>query len=44
MPACTPLKTLKGHEGRVMSCDISPDSKYIVSASYDRTFKLWAAE
>lgn len=39
-----PLKTLSGHDGKVMSCDISPDSQYIATSSYDRTFKLWAPE
>ncbi|KAL7752758.1 hypothetical protein RI367_001760 [Sorochytrium milnesiophthora] len=38
------LKTLEGHEGKVMSVDISPDSKWIASAGYDRTFKLWASD
>ena len=39
-----PLKTLSGHDGKIMSLDISPDSKFIATASYDRTFKLWAPE
>ncbi|XP_014214945.1 U4/U6 small nuclear ribonucleoprotein Prp4 [Copidosoma floridanum] len=39
-----PLKTLSGHDGKVMSVDISPDQKYIATTSYDRTFKLWAPE
>ncbi|GAB0086792.1 hypothetical protein DMENIID0001_009740 [Sergentomyia squamirostris] len=39
-----PLKTLSGHDGKVMSTDISPNSQYIVTTSYDRTFKLWSAE
>lgn len=39
-----PLKTLSGHDGKVMSVDISNDSKYIATTSYDRTFKLWAPE
>ncbi|XP_054289834.1 U4/U6 small nuclear ribonucleoprotein Prp4-like [Macrosteles quadrilineatus] len=38
------LKTLQGHDGKVMCLDITPDSKYIVTCSYDRTFKLWAPE
>ncbi|XP_058059445.1 U4/U6 small nuclear ribonucleoprotein Prp4 [Anopheles bellator] len=37
-----PLKTLSGHDGRLVGIDISHDSQYIVTASYDRTFKLWA--
>lgn len=43
-PTWAPLKTLAGHEGKVMGVDISPDLKYIASASYDRTFKLWGSE
>ncbi len=36
-----PLATLKGHDSRLMGCDISADGKWIATASYDRTFKLW---
>ncbi|KAI9183238.1 hypothetical protein H9P43_004155 [Blastocladiella emersonii ATCC 22665] len=36
-----PLKALKGHAGKVMGIDVSPDAEYLVSAGYDRTFKLW---
>ena len=43
-PSWSPLKTLAGHEGKVLGTDISPNEKYIVSASYDRTFKLWTPE
>lgn len=43
-PAWGPLKTLAGHEGKVMGIDVSPDLKYIATVSYDRTFKLWASE
>lgn len=39
-----PLKTLQGHDGKIMSVDISPDAQYIATTSYDRTFKLWANE
>jgi U4/U6 small nuclear ribonucleoprotein PRP4 len=44
MPACTQLKELKGHEGKLVAVDVSHDTKFIVSASHDRTFKLWSAE
>ncbi|RKP11168.1 U4/U6 snRNP-specific spliceosomal protein [Thamnocephalis sphaerospora] len=37
-------KTLTGHEGKVMSVDISEDARFIASSGYDRTFKLWAHE
>lgn len=43
-PTWAPLKTLAGHEGKVMGTDISPDLKYIATVSYDRTFKLWTTE
>ncbi|XP_018084543.1 pre-mRNA processing factor 4 L homeolog isoform X2 [Xenopus laevis] len=43
-PLWAPLKTLAGHEGKVMGLDISSDGELIATCSYDRTFKLWAAE
>ena len=41
----TPMLVLRLENGVfiIMGC-VCLDSKYIVSASYDRTFKLWAAE
>jgi len=36
-----PLATLKGHDNKVSSCDISPDGSMIATASFDRTFKIW---
>ncbi|RHZ61881.1 hypothetical protein Glove_345g32 [Diversispora epigaea] len=38
------LKKLAGHDGKVMSVDISSDNKFIASSGFDRTFKLWANE
>ncbi|KAH8556309.1 WD40-repeat-containing domain protein [Umbelopsis sp. PMI_123] len=38
------IKSLEGHEGKVMGVDVSNDGKYIVSSGYDRTFKFWADE
>lgn len=36
------VKTLSGHYNKIMGVDISPDSNYIVSSLYDRTyFNLW---
>ncbi|XP_050676491.1 U4/U6 small nuclear ribonucleoprotein Prp4 [Leptidea sinapis] len=43
-PAWHPLRTLSGHDNKVMSADISMDNKYIATCSYDRTFKLWAPD
>ena len=37
-----PLATLKGHDSRIMGCDVSPNGEMIATCSYDRTFKLWA--
>ncbi|KAJ3116641.1 hypothetical protein HK100_001006 [Physocladia obscura] len=39
-----PLKSLAGLEGKVMGCDVSNDGKFIATASYDRTFKLFSPE
>lgn len=38
-----PLGTLKGHDARLMGCDISPNGQWIATCSYDRTFKLWSS-
>lgn len=35
------LRTLEGHTGGVTSLSFSPDSKYLVSASYDGVVRLW---
>lgn len=43
-PLWAPLKTLAGHEGKVMGVDISPNHQFIATCSYDRTFKLWAPD
>ncbi|XP_063390832.1 U4/U6 small nuclear ribonucleoprotein Prp4 isoform X1 [Cydia fagiglandana] len=43
-PAWHPLRTLAGHDNKVMSGDISYDNKYIATCSYDRTFKLWSPD
>ena len=39
------LKTLTGHEDKVMSADVSPSGEgTIASVGYDRTLKLWAVD
>ncbi|KAK7487244.1 hypothetical protein BaRGS_00021472 [Batillaria attramentaria] len=43
-PNWAPMKTLAGHEGKVMGLDITQDLQYIATCSYDRTFKLWVSE
>ncbi|KAI8917951.1 WD40-repeat-containing domain protein [Entophlyctis helioformis] len=39
-----PIKTLTGLESKVMCADVSGDGKYIATALYDRTFKLYSNE
>ncbi len=39
-----PLATLKGHDSRLMGCDIAPDGSLVATCSYDRTFKLWGTD
>ncbi|KAG1451913.1 hypothetical protein G6F46_001440 [Rhizopus delemar] len=38
------IRSLDGHDGKVMGVDISRDNKFIASTGFDRTFKLWADE
>lgn len=38
------VKTLAGHESKVMRAEISPDSSFIATSGYDRTWKLWVDE
>jgi WD40 repeat protein len=33
--------TLAGHEGKIMGFDITRDNKRIITAAFDRTFKVW---
>ncbi|XP_027195846.2 U4-U6 small nuclear riboprotein factor 60K [Dermatophagoides pteronyssinus] len=40
-PSWTPIKTLSGHDGKVMCIDVSNDNNFLISCSFDRTFKLW---
>jgi WD40 repeat protein len=38
------VRTLGGHTSIVTACAISPDGSFIVSASWDRTLKVWEAQ
>ena len=38
------LACLKGHSGKVMGADFSPDETSVVSVGFDRTVKLWTFE
>ncbi len=38
------IRTLEGHSSSVSGCAFSPDGQRIVSASWDRTLKVWDAE
>lgn len=35
------LRTFSGHEGKVTRCDVSPNTEFIATSSFDRTWKLW---
>ncbi|KAK3049995.1 hypothetical protein LTR09_008650 [Extremus antarcticus] len=37
-------KSLTGHDGTVLSCDVTNDAKWIASCGRDRTVKLWARD
>ncbi len=39
-----PLSTLRGHDSRLMGCDVAPDGSLVATCSYDRTFKLWGTD
>ena len=38
------IRTLSGHTDGVNGCAYSPDGRYILSASFDKTLKVWQAE
>lgn len=37
-------KSLTGHDGTVLSCDVSADARWIVSCGRDRTVKVWGRD
>lgn len=37
----SPVTELKGHEHAVRGLEISPDGKYLASASIDKSFRIW---
>jgi WD40 repeat protein len=39
---CGPLEWLRGHSGRIYSIAFSPDAEQIVTASLDKTARLWS--
>jgi WD40 repeat protein len=44
LPAAAQIRaTLKGHSLALASLDYSPDSRYVATASYDKTAKIWDA-
>ena len=38
------IKSLAGHEGKVMDMDVAMDEKHLLTCGYDRTWKTWAHE
>jgi WD40 repeat protein len=41
LPSGERVTTLKGHDGSMYTASFSPDGKYIVTSSYDKTARLW---
>ena len=35
------IRTLTGHENKITSASVTKDLQYIITTSFDRTFKLW---
>lgn len=41
MRSYTLIRKLEGHQSSVVSCDFSPDSALLVTASYDTSVIMW---
>jgi len=41
LPEKKPLKQMTGHQKPVVCVQFSPDGRYIVSGSFDKSIKLW---
>ena len=35
------LRTITGHENKITSVSSTKDLKYLITTSFDRTFRLW---
>ena len=42
-PSCGPIQYLEGHSGRLYSVAFAPDGKQLVTASLDKTARLWSS-
>jgi WD40 repeat protein len=40
-PTLAPLATLQGHSDGILDVSFAPDSRFVVSSSYDHTVRLW---
>jgi len=38
------LRTLNGHENKVTSISHTRDLEYVITTSFDKTFKLWKSQ
>jgi len=38
------VKNLMGHNGEVLACAFTTDTKYVISSSHDKTVRIWDVE